>query len=120
MAKEIRSSLKSLDLSRNQISGAGCEVLASRLKDLKLESLLLHWNKIRGPGVLKLLKSVKSNDKLLELDLSFNSIASNQATVDKIKVPQEDESSKPKFKKIDPIPKSIYKLGRFFEKNKTL
>lgn len=57
------------------------------LSNINLESLILHWNKIRGIGALKLLKAVKKNEKLLELDLSFNSIASNQVLVDKIKVP---------------------------------
>ena len=94
--------------------------MSKRLKDLSLEVLLLHWNHIRGPGLLKLLKSIKSNETLLELDLSFNAIASNQTLVDQIKIPSEDLTTKPQFKKIDPIPKSIYKIGRIFEKNKTL
>ena len=38
-----------------------------------METLLLHWNKIRGKGALALAKAIKYNESIEILDLSFNS-----------------------------------------------
>ena len=41
-----------------------------------LETLQLHWNKIRAKGAIMLAKAVKKNRTLKILDLSFNSFGS--------------------------------------------
>jgi len=45
------------------------------MKGAALKVLLLHWNKIRGPGCISLLKALRIGaTDLRELDLSFNPI----------------------------------------------
>lgn len=38
-----------------------------------LETVLLHWNKIRAKGAIAIAKSLKKNKHVKILDLSFNS-----------------------------------------------
>ena len=56
---------------------------------------------------------------LKELDLSFNSIGSCEQMVSSYQILNEETGLKKKVK-IQEIPKSIYKLGKFFAANKVL
>lgn len=52
----------------------GAEHIGDMLKMTKLESLLLHWNEIRGKGAMYIFKALRTQKSMKELDLSFNSI----------------------------------------------
>ena len=45
-------------------------------KSETLETLQLHWNKIRAKGAMSLAKSIKTNRTIQILDMSFNSFGS--------------------------------------------
>lgn len=54
--------IKQFNVSKNQISDAGAKIIASFIdKSENLETLQVHWNKIRAKGAMSLAKSIKTN-----------------------------------------------------------
>ena len=71
------TTLKLLNVSKNRITDAGAQQIATFLKESEcMETLQVHWNKIRGKGSIVLSKAVKTSRSLRVLDVSFNSFAS--------------------------------------------
>lgn len=64
-------------MSKNQISDAGAKIISTFIeKSVVLETLQLHWNKIRAKGAMCLAKAIKTNRTIKILDISFNSFGS--------------------------------------------
>ena len=75
------TSLRLFNASKNRISDVGAGFVARFLeKSDMLETLLLHWNKIRAKGAIALARALKSNKSLQIIDLSFNSFGSAGGT----------------------------------------
>ena len=68
-----------LNLSKNSITCQGAEYLAVllRRKDIRVQALLIHWNKILGRGSGILAKAIEDNSTLQIFDASFNSFGSS-------------------------------------------
>ena len=59
------------------MTDAGAKILASFIEKTELlETVQLHWNKIRSKGAIDLAKALKGNKTVKVLDLSFNSMGS--------------------------------------------
>ncbi len=73
-------SLQVVNLSKCAITCMGALSVASLLTNryLKIKTLLLHWNMIRGKGAVALAKAVRKSDFLQIFDSSFNSFGSSQ------------------------------------------
>jgi len=120
--------LEYLNLSLNSISCRGVDVMSSYFNSssaMSLKSLILHWNRIRGRGAVRLFKLLSRGAKnLRELDLSFNSIGQFQALGQPKQANTQNEDElmlKEELNKFrQKIPLSIYKLGRFLAKNDQL
>ena len=71
-----RASLESLDLSHNRINNAGCDTIATLLRDqhCNLHTLNLNNNIISNKGVKVLFNSLVNNTKLRELNLLGDAI----------------------------------------------
>jgi hypothetical protein len=69
-----------LNLANCEITDIGAANVASLLSDLQLglKTLILHWNKIRGPGSSKIAKALKINNSLRILDVSYNSFGASK------------------------------------------
>lgn len=64
-------------MSKNKVSDTGAKLIATFIsKSELLETLQLHWNKIRCKGAILLAKAIKKNRTVKILDLSFNSFGS--------------------------------------------
>ena len=64
-------------MSKNRVSDAGAKVISTFIeKSELLETLQLHWNKIRSKGAMRIAKAIKTNQTIQILDLSFNSFGS--------------------------------------------
>ena len=64
-------------MSKNLVADAGVKILASFIEKTELlETVQLHWNKIRSKGAIDLAKALKGNKTVKVLDLSFNSMGS--------------------------------------------
>jgi hypothetical protein len=74
--KTKASHLISLDVSDNELSDSSICYLSSYLHDSLLKYLNLSWNQIQYKGVIALFNSLKQNQSLTTLDLSWNSIGS--------------------------------------------
>jgi Ran GTPase-activating protein (RanGAP) involved in mRNA processing and transport len=118
-------SLEYLNLALNSISCRGIDVMSSYFNSsnaMSLKTLLLHWNRIRGRGAVRLFKLLARGAKnLKELDLSFNSIGQFQALGQPKEANTQNEDDlqlKQELNKFrEKIPLSVYKLGRFIAKN---
>ncbi len=68
-----------LNLSKCNITCAGAEHVAIllRRRDLKLNAILLNWNKIMGKGSVFIATALEDNTILQILDISFNSLGSS-------------------------------------------
>ena len=119
------NSLKLFNASKNRISDAGAAIVSTFLqKSQMLETLLLHWNKIRSKGSCSLAKALKKNTIIQILDLSFNSLGSGakrKALLSKDQKKEEDVGIEQrhqldKFECTD----SAWKWRRAFMKNHTL
>ena len=73
----LLKTLKLFNVSKNQVSDAGAKDISNFIdKSECLETLQLHWNKIRAKGSMFLAKSIKANRTIKVLDISFNSFGS--------------------------------------------
>lgn len=73
---EETCALTSLNLSDNKIEDPGAIAIANSLNKLNLTELSLAWNSIKHTGTIALAEALKTNDKLLSFDLSWNAIGS--------------------------------------------
>ena len=73
---EETCALTSLNLSDNKIEDPGAIAIANSLNKLNLTELSLAWNSIKHNGTIALAEALKTNDKLLSFDLSWNAIGS--------------------------------------------
>ena len=112
--------------SKNRISDSGASFIARFIeKSQKLETLLLHWNKIRVKGAIFLAKSLKNNKVIKVLDLSFNSFGSSggarRAIVASDLKKEEDVANEQQhqLEKFE-CSESAWKLRKTFMKNMTL
>jgi Ran GTPase-activating protein (RanGAP) involved in mRNA processing and transport len=78
LQKLHQPSLLRLFLNENHFSLQGVLGLAKFLEqNTKIEEFYLSWNKIRGFGAMKLVEAIKFHPSLRALDLSWNSLDSN-------------------------------------------
>ena len=72
IAKALKTSntLKTLNLSNNNIRGAGARTLSNALIGCKLSTLILSFNYIGNSGVKALVEALKKTSELKILDLS--------------------------------------------------
>ena len=69
--------MERLNISNNRITDIGAQAIAEFVARSKvLDTLQMHWNKIRGRGSICLAKALKINNTLKVLDCSFNSFGS--------------------------------------------
>lgn len=68
--------IKELSLANNHITDVGCEKIAIFIEfsGSAIKSLSLHWNKIKSRGGILIAESLKKNETLKVLDLSWNLI----------------------------------------------
>lgn len=64
----------------------------------KLQTLLMHWNLVRGNGLQAIAKCVQHNQTLQVLDISFNSFASLKKIT--VKKPTEEKKDDSKGQKV--------------------
>ncbi|CAD8076292.1 unnamed protein product [Paramecium sonneborni] len=75
-------SIRVLKLSKNQITDIPMEALGQLLKkNNSLQEVYLHFNLIKNPGGLTIMKGLIKNQFLKVLDLSFNKLGQNQEFV---------------------------------------
>lgn len=88
IVKAVRghASLESLDLSHNQINDAGCDTIATLLRDqhCNLHTLNLNNNIISNKGVEVLFNSLVNNTKLRELNLLGDAISPVEDTISRL------------------------------------
>lgn len=117
--------LKLFNISKNQIADAGAKIISNFIdKSQTLETLQLHWNKIRAQGAIYLAKAIKNNKTIKIVDISFNSfgsgacrralIATNPKLEEEISIEQRHATAK--FE----ISQSAWKWRKTLMKNFTL
>ena len=76
MASDKPHMLVDLSLAKNNITDVGADKISQFLdySGNLLQVLNLHWNKVKFRGGLRLAESLKKNDSLKVLDLSWNLI----------------------------------------------
>jgi hypothetical protein len=69
-----------LNLANCDITDIGAANIASMISNLQLglKTIIIHWNKIRGPGSAKIAKALKINNSLRILDVSYNSFGTSK------------------------------------------
>lgn len=82
--------LKVLNVSKNRISDTGAQQIAKFVEQAKfMQTLQVHWNKIRGKGAIMLARVLKRNRSVKIFDASFNSFASG--AIRKVQVRDKDD-----------------------------
>lgn len=79
---QMSKSLRVLNLSKNLLTDRVCGELKNILYRCSIYELYLHWNRINAKGGIEIFQSLKSNETLKVLDISYNSLGKcfNRAT----------------------------------------
>lgn len=94
--KGLLKTLEHLNISNNRITDSGAQIVAEFVsRSKKIDTLQMHWNKIRGRGSMYLSKALKNNRTLKVLDCSFNSFGSD--SIRKVQVKDSKEQDKIEF-----------------------
>lgn len=77
-AVSLNSSITKLNLARNSFTENCGKVIKAMLGlNSTLKTLDLHWNQLKGPGIVQIFEGLEKNTKLKELDLSWNLMTRN-------------------------------------------